>query len=74
MEGGLFAMAHNAPPPKPPGASLGPESQPLEIQHTTVVRSLKNEDRDEHVEKGEMHLFLVADGHGGAHVRSAAAV
>ena len=72
MEGGLFAMAHNAPPPKPPGASLGPEIQPLEIQHTTVVRSLKNEDRDEHVEKGEMHLFLVADGHGGAQVANLA--
>lgn len=72
MERGLFAMAHNATPSKPLGASLGPEIQPLEIQHTTAVRSLKNEDRDEHVEKGEMHLFLVADGHGGAQVANLA--
>ena len=49
-------------------AASGEPSEPFEIEHCTVVRSLKYEDRDEHVEKGDMHLFLVADGHGGAQV------
>ena len=67
LTGGMSATAHSALASKLEAAS-GEASEPFEILHSTAVRSLKYEDRDEHVEKGEMHLFLVADGHGGAQV------
>jgi serine/threonine protein phosphatase PrpC len=65
--GSMFSMAHSTSDCKL-GAASGEPSEPFELRHSTVVRSLKYEDRDEHVEKGEMHMFLVADGHGGPQV------
>ena len=64
---GMFGMAHSASSSKLT-APIEPERAPFEILHATAVRNKKDEDRDEHVEKGDMSFFVVADGHGGAQV------